>query len=84
MPIRYKPEANILWIIFPGTINWTTYLDHDYNQSQNFTRDDYLRDPRLRLYTFSHCPDSGTAQKSILSHMGTQSDNYFSVMGKTE
>lgn len=38
MSFRYKPEATILWIIFPGTINCTTYfyLDHDYYQSQNF------------------------------------------------
>lgn len=73
MPIRYKTEVTILWIIFPGTINCTTYFTWTMItiKVKIFTRDDYLRDPRLSLYIFSDCPNSGTAQKSVLSNMGT-------------
>jgi hypothetical protein len=71
MSIQYKLEATILWIIFPGTINCTTYFTWTTItiKVKMFTPDDYLRDPRLSLCIFSHCPDSGTAQKS---HMSTQ------------
>jgi hypothetical protein len=84
MPIRYKPEATILWIIYPGTINWTTYFTWTTItiKAKIFTRDDYLRDPHLRLHTFSHCPDSGTTQKPVLSHMCTYVRSLLQCYGK--
>lgn len=47
-----------------------------------FTRDDYLTDPFLILYIFSYFPGRGTAQTSVVSHMGTHVKSLLQCYGK--